>query len=885
MSPDDDNTQSFVPLTDGTEVGHYKIISRIGAGGMGEVYLAEDTKLNRKVALKFMPAHIAGNADMRARFTREAQAAAKLDHPNIVPVYEVGEYQSRPYFAMAHIEGRSLRDVIREGKLGTDDAVNFTMQILEGLQEAHEAGIVHRDIKPGNIIIDGKDRPRLVDFGLAMVSGEDKLTKTGSTLGTVGYMSPEQVEGKKCDHRSDLFSVGVILYEMLTGRRPFEGDNEAAIARAITDTSPEPVARYKSGTTGELQQIIDKALSKDPTLRYQHADGMLADLKRLQIGQPHAKKKKLGLWAAIVVIIIIGGYYGYTRLSKEESKPVKGPKKLVVLPFDNLGEEGKEYLATGMTEEIISRLSNISGLAVVSRMSAARLKEAGIDVKGIGQELGVEYVLDGSLRWQETSGGERRLRLITNLIKVSDDANIWSKTYDTVLTDVFTVQADIAEQVAEQMDVVLLDKEKEEVGTRWSESKEAYDYLLRSWEVRGNEHEKEANLLRINLLLKAVELDSNFALAYANLANSYALLYAHRQIFEDSVKQLSKYYAEKASRLSDHRWVKNYPLGRYYGLCEDDHEKALHYYELAYGGNKNHPGYLFLAHGRLVRMGQWEKAYEYMARCIELEPAEEWHKWSLGGDCRALRRYEEAEKLYKEFLRVRPEVLVGNANLALMYIHWKCDIESAREVIAWTEGLINADRWKYFLINLDVYEGKLNDARSRLSIPYFDSVSYYGYMAWICRAEGDTEMARVYVDSLLPLAEDMVKKSPGDHSGHGYLGAVYALLGRRDEALRECEEAARIAPMSKDAERGLDPLLSYIDAYNFLEEYDSSIMILDSILSMPAYFGLGKILVDPDYRNLVTCPEFKKIMEKHANSAHWRVYHEIINSKDERPEI
>jgi TolB-like protein/predicted Ser/Thr protein kinase/Flp pilus assembly protein TadD len=879
MAPDDDNTKSFVPLTKGTRVSHYKIISKIGAGGMGEVYLAEDSQLDRKVALKFLPSHLCQDEASRARFTREAKAAAKLDHPNIVPVYEVGEFQGRPFFAMAHIEGKSLREVIKEGKLTVSEAIDLTMQICEGLNEAHTAGVVHRDIKPGNIIIDKKSKPRLLDFGLATVSGEEKLTKTGSTLGTVGYMSPEQIDGTKVDHRSDIFSVGVILYEMLTGRRPFEGDNDAAVVKAISSSTPEPIARFKSGVTGELQQIIDKALAKDVSIRYQHADGMLADLKRLQMDKSPIKKRKLGLWIAAAVIVIIGGYFVNTNLVMEKSKPVKGPKKLVVLPFDNLGDEGKEYLATGMTEEIISRLSNISGLAVVSRMSAARLKEAGIDVKGIGQELGVEYVLDGSLRWQETSDGERRLRLITNLIKVADDANIWSKTYDTVLTDVFTVQADIAEQVAEQMDVVLLDTEKEAVWARWSESEEAYDYYLRVWDVRGGQHEKQANLLRINLLHKAIELDTNFALAYATIAEQYGFLYAHRQIFEDSIKQLCRYYAEKAARLSDHRWVKNFPIGRYYAMCEDDHEKALQYYDLAYGGNKNHPRYLHLAHGRLTRMGQWEKAYEYMTRCIELEPAEEWHKWSLGNDCHAMRRYEEAEKLYKEFLRVRPEVYVGNLNLTYVYINWKSDIESAREVIAQTEGLVDAQRWKHRLVDFDVCEGNLNEARKRLSIPYFDSTSYYGYMAWICRVQGDTIMARVYVDSLLPLAEDNVKQNPNDNRARGHLGRIYALLGRRDEALSECREAARIMPVSRDAERGHDPLLSYLDAYTFLEEYDSSIMILDSVLSMPAYFGLGQILIDPDYSDLINHPKFEEIMEKHADTAQWRVYNERFGSR------
>jgi serine/threonine protein kinase len=313
---DDDKTRSFVALTKGTQVGQYKIISKIGAGGMGEVYLAQDSQLDRKVALKFLPQHLCQDEDCRARFTREAKAAAKLDHPNIVPVYEVGEFQGRPYFAMAHIEGQSLRDLIKDGRLGINEAIDLTMQILKGLHKAHESGVVHRDIKPGNIIIDNDGRARLVDFGLAMVTGEDKLTKTGSTLGTVGYMSPEQIEGTKIDHRSDIFSVGVILYEMLTGRRPFEGDNEVAISRSITDAIPEPISRYSSGVTDALQQVIDRALAKDPGMRYQHADDLGSDLKRIRAGyQPTRTRRRGRLLAvislgAILAVAAVGYFFG-----------------------------------------------------------------------------------------------------------------------------------------------------------------------------------------------------------------------------------------------------------------------------------------------------------------------------------------------------------------------------------------------------------------------------------------------------------------------------------------------------------------------------------------------------------------------------------------------
>ena len=263
MESDDDKTRTHVALTKGTTVSHYRIVEKIGAGGMGEVYLAEDTQLDRKVALKFLPIHLCQDEDCRVRFKREAQAAAKLDHPNIIPVYEVGEFQGRPYFAMAHIEGQSLKEFSSGKELSVEQILELAIQICEGLQAAHDKGIIHRDIKPSNILIDSHGRARIVDFGLASVAGKDQLTKTGSTLGTIGYMSPEQVRGQEIDQRSDIFSLGVVLYELITRRNPFTRDSEAATLKAVCDDYPEPLARFKSGLPEGLQAILFQGLVKD----------------------------------------------------------------------------------------------------------------------------------------------------------------------------------------------------------------------------------------------------------------------------------------------------------------------------------------------------------------------------------------------------------------------------------------------------------------------------------------------------------------------------------------------------------------------------------------------------------------------------------------------
>ncbi|UCC45559.1 MAG: serine/threonine protein kinase, partial [Candidatus Zixiibacteriota bacterium] len=281
MNSEDDHTRTHIVLTEGTMVSHYRIISKIGAGGMGEVYLAEDTKLDREVALKFLPPHLCQDEDCRSRFKREAQAAAKLDHPNIVTIYEVSEYQGRPYFSMQLVEGQSLRELLKGKELDFDRIVQLAIQICDGLGAAHDKNIVHRDIKPSNIVIDAYGRPKILDFGLAAIQGSEHLTKTGSTLGTVKYMSPEQVQGKEVDHRSDLFSFGVVLYETITGHSPFARDNDMATGQAILSFDPEPLAKYRSNLPDLLQSILSKLLEKDPSTRYQSAAGVISDLKRL----------------------------------------------------------------------------------------------------------------------------------------------------------------------------------------------------------------------------------------------------------------------------------------------------------------------------------------------------------------------------------------------------------------------------------------------------------------------------------------------------------------------------------------------------------------------------------------------------------------------------
>ncbi|MCX6831838.1 MAG: serine/threonine-protein kinase [candidate division Zixibacteria bacterium] len=403
MQPDDDKTQAVTVISKGTVIGHYRIVEKIGAGGMGEVYLAEDTSLNRQVALKFLSSHLCQDADCRTRFKREAQAAAKLDHPNIVTVYEVGEFQGRPFFAMQHIEGRSLREHASHQELSIPQVLEIGIQIAEGLQAAHEKGVTHRDIKPANVLIDSHGRARILDFGLASVAGTDHLTKTGSTLGTIGYMSPEQVRGEQVDHRTDIFSLGVVLYELIAGRQPFKGDNDTATSRNIIDHEPEPLARYKSGVNAEFQRVISKTLAKDKSVRYQHADDLAADMKQLLSPSgplPVKRSRRMRIVAPLLIVIVLSAialiFKPWELVNKSSDEATTENRRVVVVPFRNqTGDPSLDPLGKMVADWTTQGLLQ-TGLAEVVPPDVVPGFDANKDVREIAAAAGVGTIILGS---------------------------------------------------------------------------------------------------------------------------------------------------------------------------------------------------------------------------------------------------------------------------------------------------------------------------------------------------------------------------------------------------------------------------------------------------------------------------------------------------------
>ncbi len=469
----------------GTNVSHYEVLGKLGEGGMGVVYKARDVKLNRFVALKFLPARFSANEDMKRRFIREAEAASALDHTHICTIYEIDETEEGHLFiAMGFYGGDTLKQKIEQGPLSVKEAVAVATQVALGLERAHEAGIVHRDIKPANVIVTDRGVVKILDFGLAKLSGSVDLTKTGSTLGTAAYMSPEQARGEVVDERTDIWALGVMLYEMLAGERPFQGDYAQAIIYALLNVDPVPLASLREDVPQALVQLVEKALAKQADERYARIDELLTDLQALRSsGQGRLTSVSETPAALAPTLFKAERHTADLQDAKAllddlqpptpEEKPVPS---IAVLPFTNLSPDpDQEYFSDGLTEEVITDLSPVRALRVISRTSSMMLKGTRKDVRTIGRELDVQYVLEGSVR---KAGNQ--LRITAQLIDAVNDAQLWAEKYRGTLDDVFEIQEQVSRAIVKALRVRLSSDEDAAIAEHSIPNLLAYDYYLRA---------------------------------------------------------------------------------------------------------------------------------------------------------------------------------------------------------------------------------------------------------------------------------------------------------------------------------------------------------------------------------------------------------------------
>ena len=530
-------------ISAGTRLGRYEIRAQIGEGGMGEVYLAEDTQLGRRVAIKLLPPETLSDEQARWRLVREAQAAAKLDHPNICAIYEVGEEDGRSFIAMQYVEGETLDARMKRKPLDLAESLAISVQVADALAEAHAHGIMHRDIKPSNIIIAARGQAKVMDFGLAKVVQDSRIDTEAETqtmltapdmiLGTVPYMSPEQVKGEKLDARTDIFSFGVILYEMLCGRQPFASESAAATASAILTREPSPVVRFAPAAPEELQRIVRKGLEKDRERRYQTMRDVATDLHNLQwdhelLGRSTASplvsrtavytsRRSLPGWTLMAVALLLLSAVGIGLYRWWVNKSARTITSLAVMPFGNVGgDSNTEYLSDGLTESLIDRLSRLPNLKVMSRSAVFRYKGQNVDAKQAAHALNVEAILTG----QVTQRGND-LSINIELVDGRDDSHIWGAHYDRKLDDILTVQQDMMREISQRLSVELTG-EKQNLIQRSTRNPEAYQLYLRGryfWNKRTEDGLRKS----IEYYEQATKLDPNYALAYVGISDSYGM--------------------------------------------------------------------------------------------------------------------------------------------------------------------------------------------------------------------------------------------------------------------------------------------------------------------------------------------------------------------------
>lgn len=485
----------------GQSIGRYNVTARLGAGGMGEVFLAEDTMLGRNVALKFLPASMWNEAEAQQRLIREAKSASQLDHPNIVTIHGIEEHDGRPYIVMAYVRGVTLNEHCTSKPRTTDELVDLSIQIADGLEHAHEHGVIHRDLKPGNILVDERGRVRILDFGIARLRGTTRLTQVGSTIGTLAYSPPELAQGKDAEPTSDIYSLGVVMYQMLTGRLPFDADHEAALLYSILHEPPLAFTGSNVNVPVKLQGVILRCLEKLPEKRFASCAELVEELKRCKMS---------------------------TSTSDASATTATKPS-IAVLPFTNMSNDPEnEYFSDGLSEELLNVLAKNSGLRVTGRTSSFAFKGKHEDLREIGQKLGVETLLEGSVR-----KAGNRVRITTQLVKVSDGFHLWSETYDRVLDDIFAVQDDIAKAVATAMNVTLLGQQQAKAHV----NPECYNLILRA-KYSGSRITKDGVENAKRLYRQALDIDPSEARAWAGLARMAAVAggYGYADVEESIVE-------------------------------------------------------------------------------------------------------------------------------------------------------------------------------------------------------------------------------------------------------------------------------------------------------------------------------------------------------------
>lgn len=895
-------TNDMASATVGELVGHYRIESLLGAGGMGEVYLAQDEQLGRKAALKFLPERVTADESQLSRFKTEARSASALNHPNILTVYEIGIEGNRQFIATEFIEGVTLRASLASGRMDLHAAVGIGVQIASALAAAHEAGVVHRDIKPENIMLRPDGYVKVLDFGIAKLieqkpasENEVETTRVGQTrpglvLGTARYMSPEQARGQNVDARSDIWSLGVVLYEMVGGNPPFSGETPSDCIASILKMDPARLSAVLPDIPLKLESILQRALRKESEERYQAIKEMHGDLRDLKgelesetvprqakvrvrpiVSKIEQHKGALSVVAATILVATVFVYSLY--FVAHPSSP--NEKSIAVLPFQNLSDEKENaYFADGIQDEILTRLSKIADLKVISSTSTQLYRNPSQKLSVIAKQLGVANLLEGSV--QKTND---QVRVNVQLIRAASDSHLWAETFDRRLTDIFSVESEVAKAIADQLKAELTGQEEQVIAARPTDNPKAYDAYLRGLAYTLKTGNSPANTLAAQkYLTEAVRLDPKYALSWALLSYVDALGYLTLTLQPtDALREQTGQAAETAIALQPNLGEAVLARGYYYYACLKDYDSAVRYFEQArqfLPNSSQIPESLAYVERR---RGQWDRSESYFNEAEQLDPRNASLLTQHAQSYMIVRRFPEALRKFDQVLDVIPDdvdTLAQQAGIAQA----QGDLPRAAALLA----PLNPPADDTGALEIQIYQAILERRpaqvitrlKEMLATPDpalgYNNGELRFWLGWAQEVAGDSSAAQETWRQSRNELEPFLEEQPENYVLIGDLALVNAGLNDKTAALALAEQAMTVLPLEKDVVDGPAPIEVLARVAAQLGEPDRAIAALEKLLSIPSEGALASrvpltpalLRLDPMFDPLRNNPRFQELISE-----------------------